>query len=783
MKYQHNILFVILISCHCLFANSIDKHQTEITLLQTSPIEKVKELNKKSWTYHQQKKDSALFFAKQALELANEQDKTHILFIANIQLAEIYRSKKKLKLAEKYLDEAKEQLEKVSSLKNKGRYYLYKGRLAYNNKQYKLAEQYLTKGLNLQYTSTPALVIDIYMYLSKVAVKNRNYSKASQYLKDAITLAERTKKSKKASLFNNLGNIQARQQQYDKAKEFYEQSLLAAKTYQDTLGQSRAYLNIGNILYYQGNWNNAISWYLKSADLKNALQDQKGIAKIHSNIAAIYKQHKRYEESLRYYERSESYFSSIKDSVKLAETWMNEAILITFLNNPTKALNKLHNALNVFNKNKLLKNQQLAEYNIALAYTKLKDYKTAIKYLKSAKEKAISLKEEHSLIYITNLYGVCYFELKQYAKAISYYQQSYNLSKTIGALHEQKTALFGLYETTEALGDFHKSLQWHKQYSAIKDSLFNTTKNVKLLELQEKYDTKLKEQEIFALKATNEKVTLENTIKKGHLKLSLLGVIIGILTTIVLSLLFYFRNKTQKAELIRTKEKNKEQINQLLQQQEIHTLETILKTQEEERKSIATDIHDNLGSYLATIKYQHEANKPIIAHSEESESFNQMSRLINDTYSEVRSIAHRMATGIGFDFNLIAAIQKSVDRINAIKLIKVKFHDLTNNLHIYHEAELALYKIVQELLSNVLKHSQATELTLQINNDEDYISLILEDNGIGFNPEEEFKGIGLSNISTRITSLNGQIEIDSYKGKGTTTLIRIPSNQKITLEI
>ncbi|CAM1373090.1 ATP-binding protein [Tenacibaculum xiamenense] len=767
---------------YCLYANLNITDSFKFFKPQSSSIKALKYLNKKTWIFYEQKNDSALFFAKRALELASELNNTSDLFISYIQLAEIYRSKRKLKQAQEYLDFATKLLDKVPSLTDKRRYFLYFGKLAYNKRKYKIAKEHLQRGTELEHHTSSALMIDLYMYLSKIAVKERNYSEAIGYLEDALELAEQIKKSKKPSLLNNLGNIYARQQLYTKAKTFYEQSLKAAKLQSDTKAQGRAYLNIGNILYYKGNWNSAISWYLKSIEIKESLNDLKGIAKIHSNIAAIYKQHKRYEESLRYFKMSESYFLSAKDSIKLAETWMNKATLTILLKEPNKALPDLHKALFIFKKNGLKKNQQLTEYNIALALTKLKEYKKAIHYLEKAKKKALLLNEKHSLIYITNLYGVCYFELGNHHKAIPYYKRSYNLSKEIGTLHEQKTALFGLYEVTEVLGNFNQSLQWHKQYSILKDSLFNTANNTQLLALQEKYEAKLKEQEILNLKSDNEKISLENSIKKGQLRISLLGVIIGVLATISVSLLFYQRNKNQKALLLRTREKNEEQINKLIQEQQIQTLETVLKAQEEERKKIAKDIHDNLGSYLATIKYQHEANRPVMTYPEENTNYSHMSQLIEDTYSEIRSISHRMATGQGFDFCLSTAIESSLDRIKATKRINVHFENLTNNYQFSQETELGIYNIIQELLSNTLKHSQATELIIQINNDSDYLSIIVEDNGVGFNTEEESKGIGISNIFGRIENLNGQIEISSNTGKGTTTLIRVPITKTIEYE-
>lgn len=777
MQFRNNIssYCVLIFICQYYCSYTQPASNTASQFNQISDIKKAEQLNKTSWKYYLQKKDSALFTAKKALVFAKEYGEKETVFIANIQLAEIYRQNTQLLEAKYYLDKAKLQLYAISSSIQKGRYYLYQGKLAYSNKDYTIAQEQLSIGYNLQYNHDQSILIDICIYLSKVAEKEKKHIKAEHYLKETLTLLEGTTTySKSIRILNNLGNLKARQQQYAKAKEYYKQSLQLADTHQDTIGQSRAHLNIGNIFYYKGDWASAISFYLKSIVLKEALGDEKGIAKTHNNIAAIYKQQKRYQESLRYYKKSELYFKSKQDSVKLAETWINSAIVTIFLKEPQKALSMLDDALSVLERYDLPKTQLIAESNMAFANYEMRNYKEALHYLTKAEKKATILNKKYSIVFITNLYGACYFKLKKYPKAIEYYKQSYELSKKMELFTEQKKALFGLYETEQSLNNFEQSLKWHEKYTQIKDSLFNTESNTKLVELQEKYEAKQKEQDIYNLNVANKKVALKNTIKSNQLRLSLLGTLLAVLATIIIGLLLYYRNKTQKAILIHTEEKNKEQVNQLIQQQEITTLETVLLTQQQERKKLAKDIHDNLGSYLATLKYQYEASRLIGANKSEKKQLKLMAQLIADAYAEVRSISHRMATGEGFEFNLLNAINKITDRIQKTNQFTVQFHDLTKELELPQDTELTLYKIIQELLSNILKHAQATEITIQINEDQEGLTLVVEDNGKGFDTTITNKGIGLTNISEHVTQLEGQLDINSRIGYGTTTVILVP---------
>jgi signal transduction histidine kinase len=414
--------------------------------------------------------------------------------------------------------------------------------------------------------------------------------------------------------------------------------------------------------------------------------------------------------------------------------------------------------------------------NLAFGYSELGEHTATLNQLLIAEENAKNLDDDYTLVFIDNLYGASYYNLKQYAKAIKYYSKSLRVAKELGLLNEQDKALFGLYEAEEKLGNFRQSLVRFEEYNLLKDSLFNVESKTRLDELQEKYDTEQKEHEISNLNSKNHSIVLENNLKTKQLQFSRLIAGIIAFAILILSLFFFQRIKRHKSRLVHNKGKNEEHIRRLISDQEISTLEAVVEAQQKERKTLAKDLHDTLGSYLATLKYQHEAVGPASNDKAANSNYQKTSGLIEKASAELRSISHQMITGEGVQFDLISATNELIERIKLAGKFSISFNSFISD-DLPDLLELTLYKIIQEMLSNVLNHSKANEVTLQINEHDDEITVLLEDDGIGFDKENiKSNGIGLSNIADRVQSIDGKLEINSGTNKGTTILVVAPIN-------
>ncbi len=213
-----------------------------------------------------------------------------------------------------------------------------------------------------------------------------------------------------------------------------------------------------------------------------------------------------------------------------------------------------------------------------------------------------------------------------------------------------------------------------------------------------------------------------------------------------------------------------QQIQDLLREQEMKAAYALLEGQDKERKRIAAELHDNLGSILVTLNMYADAiqNK----RSEEVKSLAikiaEISQLAND---ETRKISHSLDSGILTHFGLETAIRQLTEAVYDAR--RIQFNLVLQIGKISSDAGLEIYRIVQELINNALKHAQCTKIHLELSHVENSLSVIYEDNGIGFNKSEIVSGIGLKNIENRVNKLNGDLTIDSDPGKGSTFIIEI----------
>lgn len=775
MKYPNSgiVLVIFLLLSNLLAAQSLDSLK-QVLFQSTQVAEKAVLYNEITWLSYKQKQDSTLYFAHQALSFAEEQQLIVPQITAELQLADILRSKKEFESSLIHLSQAKKMIPQGAFQREKALMFFIEGNIAYS--QYKDAEALVLfkKGYPLSKQYYPKLCFDFCIKLAFLCRQDALYAEAEKYLKEGLFCTQDI--AKKIQLYTQLGNLQAKQQLYTKALNAYQKNIHLAQSIHSDIERSKALLNIGNIHLSTNNRTLALEFYLKSAALKEKIDDQEGLAILHQNIAAVYEKQARYDKSIEYYIKCQNYYATTQDSASLAEIWVNMGLINIAQENHPLAIKLFNKALTTLQSYPNPEIILIAQLNLGFSYTELGNYQKATYYLNLAKKAAIDRKDAISLVSIHNLNGANFFYLKDYQRSIQHYKEALLLSQEIALLEKQKFALFGLYESNEYLGNAQEALDWHKKYTSIKDSLYNTATSNRLAELQEQYDSKQKEQDIRQLNIENKNIALESKLKTKQLNQFFLIIVLGALVILFLGLIGWYRNKQQKERIIHTKVLHEKKVNQIINQQEIEVLDAVLNAQQKERKGIAKEIHDTLGSFLATLKYQHEAGKELNnQNTANQEQYQLMEKLISQTAAEVRSIAHQMATGEKFDFNLQTAISQLVDRIRNTQQFDLQFNYWGKDFSLNRALELTIYRVTQELLSNVLKHAQASEAMLQINQTEDEITLMMEDNGLGFISDvKPSKGLGLESIRERIQKINGQVNIDSRPQKGTTIIITIP---------
>jgi signal transduction histidine kinase len=215
-------------------------------------------------------------------------------------------------------------------------------------------------------------------------------------------------------------------------------------------------------------------------------------------------------------------------------------------------------------------------------------------------------------------------------------------------------------------------------------------------------------------------------------------------------------------------------------QAERHTLRTILDAQEGQRRKLSKEMHDGIGPLISTIKLNLDALAMEIGQP--SPKANQMiesiTELLQTMSKDIRSISHNLMPSVLVDFGLVAALENLCQRVNSSGKVQINFFHAGMKERLDPKLALGLYRIAQELMHNAVKHAQSDVINVQLIKHPDSIVLMVEDDGIGFQPQEleerPDKGIGLQNIQTRARSLGGTFLLESQPGAGVLATVEVP---------
>lgn len=220
--------------------------------------------------------------------------------------------------------------------------------------------------------------------------------------------------------------------------------------------------------------------------------------------------------------------------------------------------------------------------------------------------------------------------------------------------------------------------------------------------------------------------------------------------------------------------------NDITDQKRVHEriLQSAIETENRERKRFAQELHDGIGQYLASAKMNLESVKSHIdpLPKNKQKQLKTSIDLLKHAISESRVIAHNLMPSVIEDYGLVLALETLLENVLETSDINYSFNHRIDYQKLSLNVQLNIYRIVQEAIRNALKYSQCSQVSVQLYEYEDQLSLTIEDDGIGLKLDKtmEEKGIGLKSIRSRTKAISGQIEIDSKPGKGVTITLDIP---------
>ncbi|WP_106916628.1 ATP-binding protein [Chryseobacterium aurantiacum] len=353
-------------------------------------------------------------------------------------------------------------------------------------------------------------------------------------------------------------------------------------------------------------------------------------------------------------------------------------------------------------------------------------------------------------------------KLKRYDEAKSVLEDVLTEKSLSLDLRNRKTIYKQLSALNEEMGNPKEALAWEQKYSKLNDSLNTENVNLEINKIESKFNAAEKERKIATLNAEKNQKDLE--VNKKNSYLWVLSLVLLLLISLLIFLFIIFR-KNKKISIQR--------INEIKQKEELSLTKAILDGEERERERIARDLHDGLGGMLAGVKINFSTWSANHLDSEKDNEFYKILGQLDNSVSELRHVARNLMPESLLNFGLETAISDLCEFYNR-KDLEIDFQAINIEKNLPLNIQLNIYRIVQELLANAVKHAEADHILLQCSQSEKNFFITIEDNGKGFenNAAQKTKSMGLRNLKNRVDYLKGNMEINS-DNQGTTINIEL----------
>ncbi len=416
----------------------------------------------------------------------------------------------------------------------------------------------------------------------------------------------------------------------------------------------------------------------------------------------------------------------------------------------------------------------IANINLAMAKVKIQEgqYEVAMSYLQTTLKLNETAKYAVGEIDAKNAMAEIFIKTGQSQKAIRLLKATNEFASQSRLSPQLQEIYYLLSKAYAAQQNDQLAFEYYDRYSLLKDSLFNLRQTRIIREMEAKYESEKKEKDILLLNAE---------AKQRGAKFQQQQFLIYILIFAVLSLIgfaFFFYWGWSKNQIIaaQNEELQQQKINVLQREQELVVLQAMVEGQVLERKRMAAELQDGLGDLLSGTKLQFDQIGKGALSSKHKPAYEKGQQLLDIACQEVRKISYNMMPGAISRFGLVPALTDACKALEKSQNLSVILQTINLDGTFTEHQAINIYRIIQELLNNIAKHADATDVIVQLAKHDSVIHLTVEDNGKGFSSEKlaTKEGLGIRSIRTRVDYLNGTLEFNSIPGRATTFYITFP---------
>ena len=528
------------------------------------------------------------------------------------------------------------------------------------------------------------------------------------------------------------------------------------------LWEANAYNGIAGILKAQNEFQQAIEYYLKSISLIEEHKLPGGLVSKYANLSVVFGDINEDEKQTEYAHKA---VAAARNGGSGQDLFMAYFILANACSKQDRdSLAKIaldssrvyFNAADNADKVDILLSYYLVSTQV---FKKQEQPDSALYFFQKAYDISKTFNYSYGKAESQLQMGAIAIIQKRYGQAEQYLLSGIKEAEAVnyfGILNNGYKYLSDVYAVTGRYKEAYAYFQKHKQ---VNDSVVNMESKKYGKELEKKYETAKKDAQLLIQHSEIERKNTLNYI-----------LIAGTALLLAISLLLY-RNYRQKQKL------QQQRISELETEKHLTAVEAVLKGEEQERTRLAKDLHDGLGGMMSGIKFSFQTMKRnLIMTPENQQAFERSMDMLDSSINEMRRVAHNMMPEALVKFGLDTALKDFCNDINHAGALQVSYQSIGINETVFDRTVgITIYRIVQELLNNVMKHASAKTAIVQVSKINEVTTITVEDDGKGFDPEilKTGKGIGWSNIESRIRYLRGKTDIQSETGKGTSIHIEI----------
>lgn len=593
------------------------------------------------------------------------------------------------------------------------------------------------------------------------SLKLKDLPVAKSHMDSAMLFYNELKLPRKIALGNFQYSVLHRiSGDYTKAIESLTKYQIHVEKFKDTANLTYAHYEKGVIFSQKGDFHKSLEEFYKANALSEATNNLDMTGTTLNSIGLVYNDLEKYNEAIESFNKVLIIYDKLGiESEHLGDVYNGLASSYKYQKRYTQAESYFDKALENYKLSNSDFGVAIANYHKGLIKNDQKRYQQALPLFKIAYDLQKKNEFDSELVLTISSYAEAFFELGNYAKSEALLTEGLNLE--IESKLSAKDLYFELYRINELQSNYQKALRFHEMYVTYKDSVYSE-ENIKSINLlQKQFETEKKNKEIAEQQLELNKKEGE-ILKKSSQIIYMTGIAMFLLVGTILTYLVFQQKQKRKNQEILT----------LKREHQIKSLESLIEGEEKERFRIAKELHDGVNGYLSAIKYKLssllEMNNKVI---------NEAITMIDDSCEQVRAISHNLVPPSLENFNLVEAAENYCNNLDSVNKETITFQFIGETVQMSKKAEVNAFRIIQELVANAIKHAEANEINVQISNRDEVLHITVEDDGKGFDTSNiKDKGIGLSNIRSRVNYLNADIDMMS-NAQGTSCTIDIDLNR------